>query len=224
MTPMLTLWKSLVQCKLDYCSQLWSPAQKGEIQTIEMVQRSFLRKLPVLRQLSYWQQLEKLKLYSQERRRERYIIIYIWKILEGQVPCLTSIDGNPKVKCKWHTRRGRECIIPPVNRNAPRNIQAMKHASLPVRGQQLFNILPREIRNMTECTVDMFKRHLDKYLSTVPDEPQIPGYTAQRRAESNSILDLAKFASAHCLSQVEVPGVTDSPSRGGCANSVAGVQ
>ena len=32
---------------------------------------------------------------------------------------------------------------------------------------------------------------LDKYLSTVPDEPLIPGYTAQRRCESNSLLDWA---------------------------------
>ena len=32
--PMLTLWKSLVQCKLHYCSQLWSPARKGDIRHI----------------------------------------------------------------------------------------------------------------------------------------------------------------------------------------------
>ena len=72
--PMLTLWKSLVQCKLDYCSQLWSPARKGDIQAIEMVQNSFLRKLPAIRHMSYWQKLKQLKLYSQERRRERYSV------------------------------------------------------------------------------------------------------------------------------------------------------
>ena len=32
---MLTLWKSLVLPILDYCSQLWSPILKGEIQKIE---------------------------------------------------------------------------------------------------------------------------------------------------------------------------------------------
>ena len=38
-TPMLTqaLFKSLVQCKLDYCSQLWSPTSKGDINRLEMV-------------------------------------------------------------------------------------------------------------------------------------------------------------------------------------------
>jgi hypothetical protein len=43
---------------------------------------------------------------------------------------------------------------------------------------------------MTNCTVDSFKSELDKYLSSIPDEPQIPGYTCCRRAESNSILHM----------------------------------
>ena len=102
--PMLTLWKSLVQCKLDYCSQLWSPTRKGEIQDIEMVQNSFLRKLPAIRHMTYWQKLKQLKLYSQERRRERYTIIYIWRMLEGQFPCLNSLDGGAKVTSIWHIR------------------------------------------------------------------------------------------------------------------------
>ena len=43
--PMTTLFKVLAQYKLDYCSQLWSPTAKGEINALEMVQRSFLRKI-----------------------------------------------------------------------------------------------------------------------------------------------------------------------------------
>ena len=163
-----------------------------------------------------------LKLYSQERRRERYTIIYIWRMLEGQVPCLNSLDGGAKVTSIWHIRRGRECKIPCIARHTPRNIQALKHATLPVRGQQLFNTLPRDIRNMTDCKVDIFKRRLDKYLSTIPDEPQVLGYTAQRRADSNSILHMGN--GLHWPSQVEVFGEADSPSRRGCAYSVAGVQ
>ena len=160
----------------------------------------------------------------QERRRERYTIIYIWRILEGQVPCINSLDGGAKVKSIWHIRRGRECQIPSLNHHTPRNIQALKHATLPGRGQQHFNTLPRDIRNMTGCKVDMFKRRLDNYLSTIPDEPQVLGYTAQRRADSDSVLDMAKFVNAHWPSQVKVFGDGDSPSRRGCAYSVAGVQ
>ena len=86
--PMLTLWKSLVQSKLDYCSQLWCPLAKGDIQTIEMIQRSFLRKILGMNQLTYWEQLCTLNLYSLERCRERYRIIYIWRI-----------PGRTRAKC-----------------------------------------------------------------------------------------------------------------------------
>ena len=34
-----------------------------------------------------------------------------------------------------------------------------------------------------------FKSALDKYLSSVPDEPLIPGMTGFRRVEGNSLLD-----------------------------------
>ena len=219
--PMLVLWKSLVQCKLDYCSQLWSPSEKGDIQAIEMVQRSFLRKISSLQPLQYWEQLREAKMYSQERRRDRYTIIYIWKILENMVPNIYDEQGAEKIASKWHARRGRECIIPSMNTGSKRRFLTLRYASLPIKGQRLFNVLPSDIRNITGCTVDTFKYHLDKYLRTVPDEPQIQGYTAQRRSDSNSLIDMTKFAVAHSMSRVEVPGVT-SPDGGGCAYSVAG--
>ena len=42
---MLTLWKTLVLPRLEYCSQLWDPFHVGEIQQLEIVQRSFIRKI-----------------------------------------------------------------------------------------------------------------------------------------------------------------------------------
>ena len=198
--------------------------RKGDIQAIEMVQNSFLRKLPAIRHMSYWQKLKIFKVYSQERRRERYTIIYIWRMLEGQVPCINSLYGGAKVKSIWHIRNGRECQIPCINHHSPRNIQALKHATLPVRGQELFNTLPRDIRNMTGCKVDMFKRRLDKYISNIPDEPQVLGYTAQQRADSKNVLHMAKFLNANWPSQVEVFGDGGSPSKRGCVYTFAGAQ
>ena len=196
---MLTLWKSLVLCKLDYCSQLWCPSEKGDIQSLEIVQRSFLRKLQGQRNLSYWDQLHHLRLYSLERRRERYLIIYVWRILEARVP---NPSGKHAITANTHPRRGRECIIPQVSNTAPRRIQTLRYVSLPIRGAWLFNIFPAHIRNVTRCSVDVFKGQLDKFLLTVPDEPQITGYTAQRRAESNSLLDMA--CHAHTRNRMEV--------------------
>ena len=55
--------------------------------------------------LSYPERLTVLKLYSFQRRRERYIIIYVWKILEGLVPNFFS-----PICAKESDRRGRTCI------------------------------------------------------------------------------------------------------------------
>ena len=77
--PMLTPWKSLILSKLDYCSQLWNPSQTGEIQALEQVQRYFVRRISGIHHLNYWQQLRALSPYSLERRRERYMTIYVWK-------------------------------------------------------------------------------------------------------------------------------------------------
>ena len=188
--PMITLWKSLVMSRLEYCSQLWCPLKKGEIQEIEMVQRSFLRKIAGMGDLSYWEQLKRLNMYSLERRRERYRIIYVWKVLENLVPNI----GNNRISSKTHIRRGRECFPPKVNQYCSRKVQNLIYASLPVHGQQLFNCLPKEIRNITKCEVDTFKGALDQYLMTVPDEPLIRGYERFRRAESNSLLNMTKFS------------------------------
>ena len=76
-TPMLTLWKSLVLPKLEYCSQLWNPWLKGDIQNLEMVQWSFIKKIKDPEK-SYWSRLKKFKLYSLERRRERYTHLYMY--------------------------------------------------------------------------------------------------------------------------------------------------
>ena len=186
---MILLWKSLVLSKLDYCSQLWSPTAKGDIQKLEMVQRSFIRKIDEIKNLSYWDQLKKVKLYSLERRRERYMIIYIWRILEHQVPDFTV---NKIHSLNEGGRLGRRSSSPLVNSYASSEMKKVRYSSLSVRGPQLFNVLPADLRNLKNCSVESFKRALDKFLSTVPDEPQIPGYTAMRRADSNSLVDMVR--------------------------------
>ena len=182
--PMLTLWKCLLQCHADYCSQLWSPTKKGEIQALEDVQRCFINKIAGMQGLSYWQQLAELKMYSLERRRERYSIVYTWRIIEGLSP---NLENTP-INAKWHPRRGRACVVPPLATTAPKYIQSTRFSSFAYRGPRLFNTMPREVKDMTGCTVEMFKTAVDRALAQVPDEPLAPGLTQQRRAESNSLL------------------------------------
>ena len=185
---MLTTWKTLVLPILDYCSQLWSPLKKGDIQLIEDVQRSFIRKIYSHAREDYWDRLRSMHLYSLERRRERYKIIYIWKMLENMVPNFTL--ERSQIKCHTSLRYGRQCIVPPVSRTASSRVQSLSEGSLCVNGARLFNTLPANIRNMTNVELPKFKEKLDEFLATIPDEPQCPGYTAARRADSNSLLNM----------------------------------
>ena len=187
--PMLTLYKSLVIPILDYCSQIWSPAKKGHIQNIEEIQRSFTRKIKGTQNMDYWQRLKFLNLYSLERRRERYSIMYTWKILEHLVPSSLSID--PKI----HNRRGRECTLPPLNTRAAKSVQNLREGSFSCRGPRLFNKLPREIRGMS-CSVNVFKRALDSFLKNIPDNPLTQNYTAYSTHASNSLLDIIQASAA----------------------------
>ena len=84
------------------------------------------------------------------------------------------------------------CKIPQVLPNAPSRIKTLRTESFVIKGPRIFNSLPQEIRSFTGGT---FKSRLDAYLKTVPDEPLIPGYTAARRVESNSLIDWANYLS-----------------------------
>ena len=66
---------------------------------------------------------------------------------------------------------------------------------------------------MSGCTVDTMKHKLDKYLATVPDEPQLQGYTAQRQADSNSLLEMARLATGPTARRED--GTPESTIRGG---------
>ena len=57
-----------------------------------MVQRRFIKRIEGIEHLTYPEQLKKLKLYSLERRRERYLIIYLWKMLEDMVPKCIDLE------------------------------------------------------------------------------------------------------------------------------------
>ena len=197
---MLTLWKSLVLPKLEYCSQLWCPIKKGDILRLEDVQRSFVRKIRFQDSfdMNYWQRLSCLKMYSLQRRRERYRILYVWKIIEGLVPNL-SVSTTSSIQVKWNIRVGRQCVYPRVANQTNNRLKKLHDGLLSKHGSLLFNCLPKNIRNMSGCSVVSFKRELDNYLQTIPDEPLIPGYGRGNRTlyGSNSLIDILSVTQNH---------------------------
>ena len=180
--PMVTLFKSLVLSRIEYCSVLTSPFKEGEIAALEQIQKSFTAHIKPIKHLDYWQRLRELNLYSLERRRERYIIIYTWKILEGLVPNLET-----RITTYWNDRKGRLCAIPGFRDRG--TIGRIRDNSLPVRGPRLFNSLPQHVRNIMGTSLTVFKSALDKLLQQVPDQPGCGGYAGRRMAPTNSLVD-----------------------------------
>merc|ERR1712074_293087 len=82
--PMIMMFNSYVKSKLEYCNIVWSPSEQKGINDIENIQRTFTKKIEGMEELDYHQRLKELKIYSMERRRERYVIIYGWQQLEGK--------------------------------------------------------------------------------------------------------------------------------------------
>ena len=179
-TTMRTIWKSLVQPKLDYCSQFWSPGDQESINRLESVQRHFLSQVPSLNDLNYWDQLKRFQAYSQERRRERYMIIFLWKISQELVKGYTiQFTGT-------HGRRGRTALPNNVQGSSSSQVKKARENSIGVKGARIFNLLPAEVRNVDAGNVDSFKKSLDDFLSQVPDQPTIAGLG--RAAETNSLI------------------------------------
>ena len=179
---MITVLRSLIQPRLDYCSQLWSPRDQFSINLLESVQRNFISQIKCqeLAGLDYWGKLSELRIYSQERRRERYQICFLWKISQG------LIEGFP-FKWQWSDRRGRLAIPANIPRCAPASVKKARERFLNVHGARLFNLLPKKLRNENSGDFPLFKNHLDIFLSRVPDQPTTAGLF--RAAQSNSLLD-----------------------------------
>ena len=199
---MRSIWRSLVQPKLDYCSQFWSPGDQDSINKIESVQRHFLAKVSSLDGVDYWRKLKKMNLLSQERRRERYMVLFIWKISQGMV------QGYNLEFTSTRGRRGRTVLPHNIVASSPAPVKKARESSLGVKGARIFNLLPTEVRNIDSQSVDIFKKQLDLFLTDIPDQPTTAGLG--RSAESNSLLHqipqftLNRLSIAYSLLSVDI--------------------
>jgi hypothetical protein len=66
------LWKSLIQTKLYYCSELSSPNDQASISKLEGVANSFTSRVSGMEGLDYWNRLVKLGIYSGAGRGTQY--------------------------------------------------------------------------------------------------------------------------------------------------------
>ena len=174
---MLLLLKTYIRFILEYCCPLWSPSSVGQISSIESVQRSFTSKILGLEDLNYWERLKELRLFSLQRRRERYSIILMWQIQKGLIPNC--------IKAPFFTseRRGTTSVRPRGTSKFA-SVNTLLHNSFSSNGPALFNLVPPSIRSIDSLA--SFKSSLDAWLMKFPDTPPSPGYVPANR---NSIME-----------------------------------
>ena len=174
---MLTLYKSMVRSLLEYCCPLWHPSKICDIQELESVQKAFTARITGMRDLHYWDRLQRLSLMSLQRRRERFILLHMWKILHHH----TSNDIN--VQFVSRPRFGNLAVIPSACRHSSAANQSLYDNSFAVIGPKLWNAMPYHLN----CIGDRehFKSQLTQFVLSLPDTPPIRGYTPQN---SNSLL------------------------------------
>ena len=175
---MLTLYKSIVRSHLEYCCPLWHPSKIADIQELESVQRTFTARISGLNSPNYWERLKSLKLMSLQRRRERYILLHMWKTLHGICP------NDLQIKFTDHSRLGIKAVVPAIARAAKQRNQTLYENSFAVLGPRLWNTLPKDL-TVINCQ-QTFKEMLSSYVSSISDLPPVRGYTCPNR---NSLLD-----------------------------------
>ena len=133
--------------------------------------------------------LKGLKLYSIQRRHQRYKIIYAYKIKEKLVPNISEDHG---LQFFCNKRHGYRCKIPsyPLHHN---KAGRAREDSFTLTACNLWNAMPKYIRNISGKSVDHFKRSLDKILVYYPDIPRCSatGHLRDRHGRNtNSLTDI----------------------------------
>ena len=175
----LFLFKTFVIPRLEYGCQIWSPHLKKDIIRLESLQKMITSKIDGVDGQNYHERLKTLKLYSLQRRRERFIMITMWKIEKGFLPNQINIEFYETMRFGVKARRK-------VSKSTNLHMKTVRFHHFTSLGPALYNLIPKNIKGKN--TLETFKKSLDIYLQNIPDCPPSPGYVC---LNNNSLLDWA---------------------------------
>ncbi|XP_072014972.1 uncharacterized protein [Amphiura filiformis] len=148
------LYRAYIRPHLEYCVQAWSPGLRKDITTLEKVQRRATKLVPEIRDMTYEERLQKLKLYTLEQRRLRGDLIETFKILNQ----FERVDQERFFKLATTDTRGHsQKLFKPRLHKALRSRQDFYSQ----RVVNHWNSLPAYVIN-TKNT-NSFKTQLDRY-------------------------------------------------------------
>ena len=97
---LLSLHNCLVRSILEYCSVIWSPYYQCHIGRLERVQNKFAKYLLFkfhfpYQVLSYETRLLLCGLQTLEHRRRKALLIFLYKLLKGEIDCVSLLHAVP---------------------------------------------------------------------------------------------------------------------------------
>ena len=149
----VSLYKCMVRSHLDYCCPVWSPYRRGDIATVEKVQKKATKMIPALKNLSHRDRLKACNMSTLHYRRLRGDIIETYKILSGKYDAKLA----PKFDLSGiQTTRGSDLRI-----FKTRSKYDLRKFYFTNRVVDAWNSLPNWI--VTAYSTNTFKRRLDRY-------------------------------------------------------------
>ena len=146
------LYKAIVRPHLEYGNVVWHPRWKKDKEELESVQHRATKLLPNLKEMSYRERLETLKLPSLYYRRARGDMIECYKYLSGIYDVSTDfLPLNDKMPTRGHSLKLRKL-------SAEKPCRAHFFSR---RITNAWNALPESV--VTAATLNCFKARLDKH-------------------------------------------------------------
>ena len=137
---------------LEYANESFFPKYKKDLCKLENVQRSYTRRIPALREMTYRQRLSKMGLETLELRRIKSGLIFIFKYLNNYV----SLENNRLISrstTSRSTRSHKYAIHIPINKSMQKDQMISKLATI-------WNSLRSDV--VESYSVQSFKNKLDK--------------------------------------------------------------
>ena len=151
------LFKTVVRPHLEYGASVWSPYLKKDIREIEAVQRRATKQINNLKDMSYRERLESLRLPNLLYRRGRGDMIECYKLLNGKYdPEVSNVLTLHNQATETHRTRGHSLKLYTGKHRVNQSKYFFSN-----RVTRLWNALPEKI--VRAVSTNSFKNLLDDH-------------------------------------------------------------